>query len=149
MNALESAAIVKAADKLIKAEALNLEPGTYPVSLTVKINGTVTKGEGYKQAIVNAANPWRMLALLFDKINGVTIESVIRESENLPEAREAEIKAMAKEAMSKLTESTKRSCAGKLTASLSVEAVLPPVPVGTSEAQTDRALAILRASARL
>lgn len=97
-------------------------PGTYTIDELVHISGGMTVGEDYPQNIT-AAVPWQKLAaVLFSKLNGVTVESVVREA-LAAEVDDEEITKAAKAAISKLADSTERMCKGKVRLAVTVEAV--------------------------
>ena len=106
-------------DEDVKAE---LSPGVYHIDATVRLKGTVKRGENF-QSKVAAAVPWqRIAALAFSKLNGATVESIVREA--LDSNIDAEdFEKRAKDAVATLVAATTREVSGKTTAALTVEIV--------------------------
>jgi len=61
-----------------------LKVGTHEIeeTITLNIKGTVTVGEDYDQRIVAKADPWLLLEVALSKLNGVTIDSLVRDAAN-------------------------------------------------------------------
>ena len=59
-------------------ESPKLSVGTTEIDMLVRIHGTLEKGEDFEQRVVAKAEPWSIIATLLSKLNGVTIESVIK-----------------------------------------------------------------------
>jgi len=124
MNALTKVAISKAVREAAYSAAVKeIEVGTHPLNVDVRLQGTITRGEDYEQQIVEKADPWGLLAVALSKLNGVTIESLVREVTGETEAKVTEIKEAAKKAMEVVKGKTMTSCNGKVTASLTVEVI--------------------------
>lgn len=65
-----------------EAEAIRVSvaPGEYAIDATIRVRGKLSVAED-KFSAVSTAVPWRdMCAVLFSKLNGVTVESVLREA---------------------------------------------------------------------
>jgi len=99
-----------------------IAPGTYDVDATLRILGRVTVGDDYDQRIVQSMCPLRLLAVALNKLNGVSVESLVEEAlstdpKELPEGvlGENEIKARVAAAMEALKGTTVKSCKGKIT----------------------------------
>lgn len=57
-----------------------VDPGEYELDFMVRVRGELAIGEDV-EAVVSAAIPWqRVAAVALDKLNGVTLESVLREA---------------------------------------------------------------------
>jgi len=102
------------------------EPGSYGVDTQVVIDvaGTVTVGEDYQQRIVAKADPWTLLAVALSKLNGVTVDSIVREALTADEKLVKSIKAQADKAMASVKAPTLTDCKGKVTVSKDASAVL-------------------------
>lgn len=102
-KALEQVAINKAvSSKEFKAASADLEPGTYAVDMTVRIAGTVNKGEPFEQRISNKIDWVLLFALMASKVNDETLAAVIRDYDKAEadaalkeKAKEIKIKAQA------------------------------------------------------
>lgn len=67
-------------EKAAKEAKAGLKVGTHGVDVTVRIRGTVTKGEDFEQA-VTASIPWQRIALaLFDKMARQIGPKAVREA---------------------------------------------------------------------
>jgi len=53
------------------------------IDKTIRIRFGFTKGEDHETLSVQQAKPWRLLAVALNKLNGVTIESIVNEAERL------------------------------------------------------------------
>lgn len=110
-----------ALSKFDKAKTVrdDVEPGDYEIDVLVRLHGSIRVGEDH-DAEVTASIPWqRVAAVLFDKLNGVTVESVL--SEALGDVDDSEIKAEAVAAMRALKGSTLKTCKGKVTTKLAID----------------------------
>lgn len=107
-------------DKAIKA---TIAPDQYSGEAVIKITYDLRVGEGYEQAVA-ASIPWQRIAgVLFSKLNGVTVESVVREALAVDpkDAAQEEIAQRAKEATASLLAASKRAVSGKVTGDVDVE----------------------------
>lgn len=108
LEAVEALALAKGLnEKALKEIRNSVEAGDHAVDFTVRVRGGVKVQEDHEAKSV-AKVPWQRVAtLLFEKLNGVTIESVL--AEVMDEARELDEKSLkdsADEAMAKLKGST-------------------------------------------
>jgi len=101
-------------DKRIQEE---VSPGDYNVAFNVMVTGMIRVGEDYTQQIVAKADPWLLLATALSKLNGVTVESIVRDSlaDNIDPK---EVKKQASDAMARIKGKTETDCKGKVTANL-------------------------------
>lgn len=119
LNAAEIVAlskVVKAADA--KKASAELAVGTHDVDFLVQVTGQVKRGEDYEQEIVLKAEPWKILAVALSHLNGVTVESIVREALSADPELVKSIKKQATDAMKAINEPTKTSCNGKVTTDL-------------------------------
>lgn len=66
-----------------KAPRDEIVPGEYKGEAVVRVRYDIRVGEPYSGAVA-ASVPWmRVAAILFDKVNGATLESVLREALDL------------------------------------------------------------------
>ncbi len=101
----------------------DVKPGEYTIDVIVRLHGELRVGDDYQSEIV-ASIPWqKVAAVLFDKVNDVTIEGVL--SEALGDIDDSRIKDQADAAMLALTGSTEKTCKGKVTQNLIVEMADP------------------------
>lgn len=96
----------------------DVTPGDYSGSVTVTVDYNLRVGEDYTQNIVGKAQPWDLLAIALSKLNGVTVESIVREA--LSGVDTTEVKAQAKAAMATVKGETSTECKGKVTGKATV-----------------------------
>lgn len=95
-----------------------LDPGEYPVRFQVEILGTLKKGKPFTQRVAARANPWAIAAYALSRLNGVSIESVVRDSLAISKEEEAAIKEKATVALQRLIDATECTMDGRVTANL-------------------------------
>lgn len=115
------------AGKATKASK-HLAAGEYDIDVTVRVKGTVKRGDDYTQAIVNKIDWALLLGVALSKLNGATAESIIREAIEIEESEKGDeltktIKAAVGVGIKKLKGTTDTDCNGKVTHDLSVEEV--------------------------
>lgn len=96
----------------------DIEPGEYPIELQVRVLGTLKKGEPFEQRIAAKANPWAIAALAISKLNGVSIDALVRESVAVPKETQDAIKEQATAALQKIIDATRTPMEGRVTANL-------------------------------
>lgn len=135
MRSIEALAIAKViSDKQLKEFRADLSAGKYAVDFLARISGGLNVGEDYDQNIVAKADPWKLLAVALSKLNGVTVESIVREAE--VDALDTEdIERRAKTAIAAIKAGTVTVCRGKVTTTLDVVIVpsnnLSGIPLDT------------------
>jgi len=95
--------------------------GENKVDFLVRITGVIKKGDDFNQRVVAKAQPWGLIATLMSKLNGVTLESVIKESMAVDPDKVTEVKEGAKKAMAELKGETWTKCNGRVSPYLNVE----------------------------
>lgn len=122
MDNVDVLALSKAVkDAVAKKASSGLSVGTHNVGFTVSIKGTLTKGLDYESEIVSKADPWMLLAVALSKLNGVTVDCLVREALTDDDALIESLKLKAAEAIQAIKAPTKTTCNGKVTTSLVVE----------------------------
>jgi len=109
--------LAKVFAQLAKEVREDLDSGeTYEVDETIAVRalGSVKVGEDYFAKIVSKANPWRLLAVALNKLNTATIESIIKEAEDVTRGQETDLKSQVKDAINALKEPTITPCKGKV-----------------------------------
>lgn len=107
----------------VKADREAVAPGEYRGTTVLKVSYDLKVGADYQSEIA-AAVPWmQVAAVLFSKLNDVTIESVVAEALALDEEQATVVKDQANAAVRKLVAATKRDCSGKVTGATFVEVV--------------------------
>lgn len=121
MESIKTLAISKVIKDKAQKEARNqVGPGTYHVDCTVRVSGEIKVGEDYTQQIVAKADPWSLLAVAMDKLNGVTLESIVAEATG-EGVDTADLKERVADAMKEIKGETETECKGKVTTKLEVE----------------------------
>lgn len=105
-------------DKAYKELSTQLGEGSYPVDARIRIAGGIKKGKPYEQTVPAAANPWKLLAVAFSKLNAATVESIVQSSIGVADGEAEVVKAAAQEAIERITAGTVRTISGRVTASL-------------------------------
>ena len=127
IDGLEGAAVIAVAklvsDKESSAASAGLAAGQYDVDVTLRVKGTLTRGENYTGKIVEKADPWLLLAVALSHLNGVTVDSIVREALMADPALVADLKADAADAIAAVKGPTETVCNGKTTAKLVAEIV--------------------------
>jgi hypothetical protein len=124
LGAVEVVALGKAVkEAAVKEAGAKVVAGEYPVDFVVRVSGSVKKGEDYDGQIVEKAEPWLLLAVALSHLNGVTVDSIVKEALAADPALVDSLKVKAAEALAAIKGPTKTRCAGKVTTKLAVEAV--------------------------
>jgi predicted nucleotidyltransferase len=84
------------------------------VEFTVTGKAVVKRGEDYEQVQSFAVPYDLLLAVTLSKLNGVTVESIVREALST-DIDPAQVKAQASEALAKIKGTAKRKTSGKIT----------------------------------
>lgn len=117
LTAAEIVAITKAvSDKDAKAAKAALTVGEHDVDVTIRVTGSIKRGLDYTQKIVAKADPWTLLAAALSHLNGVTVDSIVREALSADPALVKSLKAQAQDALEAVKAPTDTPCTGKVTA---------------------------------
>ena len=110
-----------------KAKNSDIPPGVYPVDVTIRVRGTVKKGDDYVAEVPQAVNPWRVLGYVLSKLNATTAESVAKMVADAYASGELEnvdaFKGYAEAAMAQISAATRTVKSGPTTAVVTVEVV--------------------------
>ena len=137
LNPATIAALQKALTAAKSATRADLPVGDNEVDEVVllHVGGTTRCGEDYEQSIVAKADPWLLLAAALSHLNGVTVDSLIREALTADPKLIASIKKEAKTAIAAVKGPTLTDCKGKVTfPELAVSVVTPEGASATPEA---------------
>ena len=119
LNAAEIVALSKVVTAAqVKKASTDLAVGEHDVDFLVQVSGSVKRGEDYEQKIVAKADPWTLLAVTLSHLNGVTVESIVKEALNADPKMVDSIKKGAMAAMSDIKAPTVTACNGKVTTKL-------------------------------
>ena len=110
-------------DDMAKEASGKLTVGTHSVDFTVRVSGSLKKGEDGQQRFVATANPWLLLAVALSHLNGQTVESIVTEAVTASPDLVADLKARADTAIQKIKAETWKPRAGTVTTALTVEKV--------------------------
>ena len=119
-------AIAKGIKSAVVSEASNgLSAGKYAIDQTVRIQGTITKGEDYDSIVHMAIPTWDILAVALSKLNGITIESIVKEALAMGENKEmiSDVKAKAQSAIDAIKGTAVETCAGRVTTKVTFSVV--------------------------
>lgn len=108
---------------IVKEASEKIGAGTYIVDELIRVQGTVRKGEEAEQVIHMSCDTWNILAVALSKLNGITVEAIIREALNIEEDKVTAIKEQAKIALDAIKAPAKQKVAGKITTKLSFSVV--------------------------
>ena len=125
---------------IVKQASSELGAGTYTIDELIRVQGTVRKGEDAEQVIHMKCDTWNILAVALSKLNGVTVESIVREAIGYDEDEVTAIKEQAKVALDKIKAPAKEMTAGKVTTKLTFSVVgLKQEKVASKVAETEMA----------
>lgn len=111
-------------DKELKPLSESLPTGLYQIDTTVRVYGTLKKGDPYTQRLAAKADPWKLLGLALNKLNAASIDAVVREAlESTNEDLGPAIKVEVDRAIRKVVADTETTIAGRVTAQLAWELV--------------------------
>lgn len=121
LNPVMLAAIAAAA----KGDKGDIRPGKHAVDVTVRVRGTVNKGEDYVSTSPASINPWALAGFLFSKLNATTADSV---AEYVAEAYKSgddfkAYKKYAEDALAKVAASTTMVKSGRTDCKVTIELV--------------------------
>lgn len=112
----EIVAITKAIPTKAASEAkAALDVGEHDVDVTVRVTGSIKRGLDYNQKIVAKADPWLLLGVALSHLNGVTVDSIVRESLTADPELVKSLKKTAQDAMDAVKAPTDTPCTGKVT----------------------------------
>lgn len=112
----------------VKDASANLAVGDHAVDFVLRVNGSFKKGKDGSSRVVAKADPWGLLALALSKLNGVTVDSLVREFKAFSDEHIKEIKDNADAAIQKIKAPTLSPRAGSVT---SVKLAGEEIPVVT------------------
>ena len=106
-----------------KKASAELVIGENPVDFTVRVSGKLNRGADYDAKIVEKAEPWLLLVVALSHLNGVTVESIVKEALTADPKLVENLKAEAKKAIETVKGPTNTTCNGKVTVELVCERV--------------------------
>jgi hypothetical protein len=103
-NAALTLAISKAIAKKAETEAREAvgEETTIAVDATVRIRGDLTVGKSAMTTQVNKLCPWKLALAAINKLNGASVEALVREAQGLDEKATKPLKDKVKDAAEEL-----------------------------------------------
>lgn len=114
--------IQKVAITKVGSKSPKIEEGVYDVDFLVRIKGTVRKGKDYPTTVYQSVPFDKLFAIALSKLNGVTVESIVREALS-DEDNTEKIKEEVNESVRKLVNASEKIVNGKTTANLNIEIV--------------------------
>lgn len=122
LNPAEVIALAKVVkDAEAKKASSELEVGDHDVDFVVRVTGSLKRGANYTQRIVAKADPWTLLAAALSHLNGVTVDSLVKEALTADPALIKSLKASAADAIGKVKGPTETACNGKVTTKVAAE----------------------------
>lgn len=102
------------------ADREELPPGEYEIDRTVRVRGTIKVGQDFQKSFWQSADPMGLLALALNKLNGVTVESIMREhlalkNDPVHKAEAKQIKEQVSTALKALSASAVKTAKGQVT----------------------------------
>ena len=107
--------------KLVKEASADLSVGTHQIDALVRVTGQIKKGEDVEQIVHMKVPHWAIIAVLMSKVNGVTLDAVVREALSLPEEQVTAVKKQAAEAIDTVKAPAKSMTAGRVTTKLTFD----------------------------
>jgi hypothetical protein len=128
MDAIQKAVIARIVKDEEKKEASkDIKPGAYKGEFMARVSYAFKRGEDFEKTIPAAAKPWKLLALALSKLNGVTVDSLVREAE-AGTVEDNDIEKRANEAIAAIVADTKTKCNGQVRGTFSLD-IVPTVDV--------------------
>ena len=106
-----------------KAARTEVTVGEHFVDFLVRVTGSLKVGEDYEQRLVAKVDFAALFAVAMSKLNGVTIDALVREALEADPGEIKEIKARASEALETIKAPTMSFCKGKVTTELGFEII--------------------------
>lgn len=126
MNSITKLAILKSITEKDAEEARDLvSPGEYDVDELVRVHGVVSVNKDHEQSNPQRLCPWTLLLVALNRLNGVTVDSLVEEASKLSETEVAELKKKTKRAGEALLGKTVKTQRG----TVKFNGVLEDVPV--------------------
>jgi len=123
MNAIQKSVIARIVNKDEAKEASgSVKVGSHRGEFMARVVYAFKKGEDFDKAIPAAAKPWKLLALALSKLNGVTVDALVREAE-AGTVEENDIEKKANEAIATIVAATKTRCNGQIRGTFEMEIV--------------------------
>jgi len=95
------------------------------VDKTLRITFGYTKSEDVEKMVVQAAKPWRLLAAALNRLNKVSIETIVEDAERLAEAEEGKAKKQVETALESIKGKTLKMTKGMVrVAGVTIEEVV-------------------------
>ena len=117
LNPAEIVAISKAIASKDAGDARDaLTVGDHDVDVVVRVSGTLSKGEDHTKKVVAKADPWTLLAVALSHLNGVTVDSIVREALTSDPELVKGLKDKADKALVAIKAPTETKCAGQVRA---------------------------------
>lgn len=130
------AVLAKRAGEAAKDVRDELASGKHTVDETVlvRIVGGVSVGEDYESRIVAKADPWGLLACALGRLNGVTVEALVKEALSKDSADMKALKAQVTAAMAAVKAPTTTVCRGAVRVDKSAEVLATVADLNLNDA---------------
>ena len=129
MNAVQTIAIAKLVGEQAEKDARKqVSSGSHIADFWLHISGEIDVGEDYMRRVPQKAKPWDLLAAALSRLNGVTVEAIVRDALSAAPEMVDNIKKQAEAAIQAIKGTTETVCAGRINADLNVEVVSGVIP---------------------
>ncbi|MEI7881870.1 MAG: hypothetical protein WCI95_13480 [bacterium] len=129
MNAVQTIAISKLIGEQVEKDARKkVGSGSYAADFWLHVSGEIDVGEDYMRKVPQKAKPWDLLAAALSRLNGVTVEAIVRDAMSAAPEMVENIKKQAEVAIQAIKGTTETMCAGRVNAELQVEVVSGVIP---------------------
>jgi len=130
MNAVQAVAISKLIGEQVEKDARKqVSPGFYPADFWLHVSGDIDVGADYIRRVPQKAKPWDLLAAALSRLNGVTVDAIVRDALNAAPDLVETVKKQAEASIQAIKGTTETVCAGRVNAYLKVEVVNGTVPL--------------------
>lgn len=102
-------------DSDLKLARPKISVGEHHLDFNVHFEGKIKVGANYYQRIVNKIDTWKLLKVALNKLNNVTLQTVIEEAENISDPETTEFKNKVNKVIKELKAETEVECYGKIT----------------------------------
>jgi hypothetical protein len=90
------------------------ETGEHFVDFLVHVKGSLLKGEDFSKQVPQTAKPWLLFAVALSKLNGVTVDSIVKEAMSFDAKQEKTVKEQAISALTKIKGTTVKEMKGQV-----------------------------------
>lgn len=116
LNAVDALAASKF--KLPKDARNQVQPGEYPINMTVQVVGSIKVGEDYTGKVTAALPMQKLFMAVASNLSTERLEQILRNIDKIDDKEVEEFSARIQGVWEKLAETTTKPCKGKVTSDL-------------------------------